>query len=746
MSSNSLEPSVREKEYTELRKNLLGPRDGHDENIEKPKIDYVTGILEPVRFKRRLPDGFGNFDLGSFSDGKKADIDSEPDDDIEDFEISSKMLHPLAFPKSMGISFIVDKTKTNLNFCATFARYLKSHNGWKRKPIVFIRRNVNASKNNEWNVHNDMVQIRLISKKMQDGNLHVSLFLVNTINVGKKIMISTDDYIFQPQLRINLQSNDALHPVRSSVSSLKDDEEKQLDLLYRNQKALARGHMTGATWKEIDPERPFKKRSVENIIPDDLSEKVFEENSYSKNDLTDFINPHLRTDYLPSYSINQSTVNISNIDGMNDEDADAETLAKKFDSDEFFSSLKKLEDAYGRWIDEQDLSELDAAEKEIALHNLEDCRNAKKRMGRGIEILKDDEARLAFCFMNMAMATQARWKGRPRLVWRPFQIAFILQCIEGIVHPTRADRKICDLLWYPTAGGKTEAYLGILIFTLALRRLKGDTDDRSCYGTVAISRYTLRLLTIQQFRRALSAITASEYLRITRWHPTKRENSNNIWGVRSFSAGLWVGGGLTPNAFLDRPNPGRNPVTKKPVRYVGAASILGYHHQPKKGDLEETSYDSEEPAQVLSCPCCQTYLAIPKSGVHGDKHKIFLTVSSPNPPVLHADDLNYEKITVTEEPVVHILPNNGYYVIQIEFEAILSDESDNMINSWWFDCIRGKIPKASQLLSHRGPPCCLEDPRSDEVRPEELFLEAEMVLHHRFSLCFQLHDLADFPP
>lgn len=696
MSSAKISGSLREQQYLTLRKEILGPRDGFDENIEEPKTDYVTGVLQPVELKRNLPSGFGVIDLGNFTTKASSDIDTDSDDEIDDFEVTSKLLHPLDLPKSMGISFILDKSKTKFDFCVTFARYEKPANGWKRKPFVFIQRDADATKNFKWNIHNDTVQIRLISHKLHDGNFHISLFLVNTIKIGNKSRIRTNEYIFQPQLRINLEDYNALHPVRSSTPSLNDPEEKQLALLYRNQKPLARGHMTGAVWKEIDPERPFKNRSVENIIPDDISEKVFEENGYSKNDLTDFINPHLRTDYLPSYSIKQSTVNISNINGMKDEDADAEILAQKYDSEEFFTSLNKLKKAYEEWIDEQNFSGLDDHEKALAEKNLEECRISCKRIDAGIKILKDDVTRLAFCFMNKAMATQSAWKGGSRLIWRPFQIAFILQCLEGIVKPESDDRTICDLLWYPTAGGKTEAYLGILIFTLALRRLKRDSNDISCYGTVAISRYTLRLLTIQQFRRALAAITACEYLRIINWNPDQAGNSNkNIWGTRSFSAGLWVGGGLTPNNFLDRPSLGFNPVTKKGVRYVGAASILTYNHKKRIGSNEETSYDGEEPAQILECPCCQTNLAIPKSGIHGNKHEIFLTVRNANLPVLHSSDLNYdEKITVTEEPIIHNLPNNGYYVIQIKFEAILSDESDNTINSWWYNCIKKLIPNA----------------------------------------------------
>lgn len=643
-----------------------------------------------------MPLGFSNFDLGNFSPVEKFSDDTESGTADSDFEISSKLLHPLSFPKSMGISFVLDGTKTKFNFCATFSRYFKSGNVWKRKATVFIQKNASAAKKkDEWAI-DDAVKIKLLSNQMPDGNYHVSLFLVNNIQAEKRIRILTDSYIFQPQLRINLESYDSLHPVRSSKPSMKDKEEQQLDLLYRDQKALARGHMTGAVWQEIDPERPLKGRSVKNIIPDDLSEKVFVENGFSKNDLDEFINPHLRTDYLPSYSINQSTVSISNIPDMVDDDGDAELLSQGYGSDKMFESLEKLKNAYGDWIKNQDISSLEPDKKIIAQRNLDDCEFAKQRITKGIEILRNDNVRLAFCFMNKAMALQTTWKGRSKLVWRPFQLGFILQCLDGIVNPDTDDRKICDLLWYPTAGGKTEAYLGILVFTLALRRLIGDRDNSSCYGTAAISRYTLRLLTIQQFRRSVSVITACEYLRTTDWRPTSadKDKGKKIWGTRSFSAGLWVGGGLTPNTLVDMSSLGYDRVSKKSVRYVGAISILRYQHLPKKGEAVETSFNDEEPAQILECPCCQKILAVPKSGFHGENHELFLTVSSASKPVLHHSDLNFDDITVTEDPTIHQLPKNGTYVIQIKFSAVLSSASDNKMNNWWFYCIKKKIPEA----------------------------------------------------
>ncbi len=687
--------SIRERQFVALREELLGPRgkDAAYETIQNPKFEYVTGVLEPVNFNRILPGAFGSIDLEGLKKQKSAEEDS--DDDIDDFDISSKLLHPLGLPKSIGISFILDKEKTNLDFCAIFARYFTKNNVRQRNPFVFIKKGLDATKNNDWSAPHGDVKIKLVSKKMNDGNFHVSLFLVNATDAKKKTRLDHSDYVFQPQIRINVTDYGALHPVRN-VSTLNDKEEEQISFLYRNQKPLAKGHMTGAVWQEIDPERPFEGKDS-SLIPPDMSGQVFKENNYPDEDIELFTNPHLRTDFLPSYSINQTTVGVSNIGGMTEKDMDAEILADGFDSQEFFDSLTKLQKAYSDWIENQDISALSEDEKRIAKINLDECTEASRRINRGIELLQEKKIRLAFCFMNKVMSIQAKWAGREKLVWRPFQLAFILQCLEGISRPHSTDRNICDLLWYPTGGGKTEAYLGILIFTLALRRLNRKSNDSTCYGTTAISRYTLRLLTLQQFRRTLSTITACELLRTRDWNPSDIQVSGEpIWGTVSFSVGLWVGGGLTPNTLLDRSNPGFNPVTKKPVRYVGAVSILTYKHLSKWRSNEETSYEDEEPAQVLKCPCCNKNLTIPKSGIHGNKHEIFLTIKCKNIPDLSTVDLNYNDITVTKKPEAFDLPNNNYHTLKLNFETTLGEEADKKINSWWKECIKNKIPN-SQL-------------------------------------------------
>ena len=134
----------------------------------------------------------------------------------------------------------------------------------------------------------------------------------------------------------------------------------------------------------------------------------------------------------------------------------------------------------------------------------------RDRIQEGIRrIAADEDVRLAFCFANKAIAVQAGWRRQP-IKWRSFQLAFILLNIPAIADPTSPDRSVCDLLWFPTGGGKTEAYLALAAFVMAYRRRRGlrRREAGGGGGTAVLSRYTLRLLTIQQFRRALAMVTA----------------------------------------------------------------------------------------------------------------------------------------------------------------------------------------------------------------------------------------------
>lgn len=223
-----------------------------------------------------------------------------------------------------------------------------------------------------------------------------------------------------------------------------------------------------------------------------------------------------------------------------------EWLSQASDTD-LQNALLELPATYERWINIQRerLDSLETTYRDQAIINIERCEEVRARMIDGASTICQDPAMSeAFRLANRAMAIQYRWNpenaGKLPLVWRPFQLGFILLSLPSIANREHDDRKVMDLLWFPTGGGKTEAYLGLIAFLAFYRRLSQPENPDAGAGVAAIMRYTLRLLTTQQFVRAAAVILACE--RIRRERPDK-------FGKVPFSIGLWVGNNATPNRF-----------------------------------------------------------------------------------------------------------------------------------------------------------------------------------------------------
>ena len=163
--------------------------------------------------------------------------------------------------------------------------------------------------------------------------------------------------------------------------------------------------------------------------------------------------------------------------------------------------------------------------------------------------------------------------------WRPFQLAFILLNLSGLHDPLHADRETVDLLFFPTGGGKTEAYLGLAAWTIAHRRLTN--GGKLGAGVAVLMRYTLRLLTLDQLTRAAGVICALELMR---GEPAWRESERNMLGDWSIEIGLWVGAAATPNRLGGRGNTGPETAVGRIRRY--------------KRDGREA------PAPIKACPWC----------------------------------------------------------------------------------------------------------------------------------------------
>jgi hypothetical protein len=193
--------------------------------------------------------------------------------------------------------------------------------------------------------------------------------------------------------------------------------------------------------------------------------------------------------------------------------------------------------------------------------------------------------------MNLAVARAARRRnagpqGDPAAqtapTWRPFQLAFILLNLRSLVEKGSPDREIVDLLFFPTGGGKTEAYLGLAAFAIAHRRLAASGVLGA--GVTVIMRYTLRLLTLDQLARAAGVVCALELMRTD---PANVDaNKRPLLGDWPIEIGLWVGSDASPNRLGGRGDTGDDTAVTRVRRFK------------QKG--------GRAPAPIKACPWCGT--------------------------------------------------------------------------------------------------------------------------------------------
>jgi len=660
---------MRELLVTDLVKQILGPRDGIHETMQhSPLSEYVTGVLAPRRAEA-APPAERNIDNeaeipraegGAFDDYEEDALDS----DILSPPLLSPALEPTRRPPSIGISFeiaAISDTDPQLDVCLTWSRYFpqqenssqgQGSHGWVRAPRSFTT-TLNATQAAtifiEWAsgrartttiVENAEISLYLIPVAREGGIWHVTLVMANQIQFSptrERDTPRTEHHVFQPQIRIKRGINTRLIPNKSRLESY-SDEESELSFLYQNRPSMAQGHLCAAVWDEIDCERRYtgtiEFETCRGEIPFHWADG--DQPSMSPEDRTKFSRADLRTEFVPLYSIVAP-----NYDWPRDSDLAPElhatALAETWNPADLRTRLEPLTLAYGQWIQQlnQTITHMTSSEGEIARRLIRRCSEVLDGIRRGIDLLcADENARLAFCFSNACLDLQSQWSVRHRpFIYRPFQLAFFLLTLESIVYPDREDRRVCDLLWVPTGVGKTEAYLAIAVFTMAYRRrrcLSRTQPDRTGAGVAVISRYTLRLLTIQQFRRTLVTVTAADYLRVqglsrnslgsVGWRPRQYQSSDQfLWGTTPFTIGLWVGQAVTPNRLSDmwvgRDNNRRC--------IPGALTILA------QGGGES------EPSQVLNCPACGAdghdgILAIPPMGLAPDTYTIHFVLCPVN--------------------------------------------------------------------------------------------------------------------
>lgn len=426
---------------------------------------------------------------------------------------------------------------------------------------------------------NEEIKCVALRKVTPNGIQAITILLVNTNTGGYN---GTNSF-FQPNILIDSQMNKGLKfecYSNREYSNNSDLEEKGLELLYRNKKVYATGHGVSADWE----------------VTETGEGKIWSE-------------------FIPIFEVPQMDFNIR------DKRVDTSTFSMKFLSDldktdksKKISLMKDLVDAYSSWITEIETMglSLDKRYREAVEHHIQECRESCERMYFGLELLRrSDEVYNAFQLANRAMFMQRIHsifqkedhypndeELRIKLIelnyfdeddnshkWRPFQLAFLLMSLRSIVEENCPERDLIDLIWFPTGGGKTEAYLGLTAFTIFYRRL---THLSSSAGTTVIMRYTLRLLAAQQFQRASALICACEAIR--KDCANKKNNYPKYkLGNEKITIGLWIGGTHTPN---------KNEDAKKCVNELLKAN---------SSNLREIK-DKYNKFQLLKCPWCGTKL------------------------------------------------------------------------------------------------------------------------------------------
>jgi hypothetical protein len=403
----------------------------------------------------------------------------------------------------------------------------------------------------------------------------VHLLTVCLVN-RKPATSSIDEYcLFQSHFRVEVRHAAELlatiQPYPSVPMEKMDEEELNLALLYRDLQTFAIGHGCAADWTAI----------CSNGLVSSVSAEC-----------------------LPSYEAPSIAADLRRADGTSI-DVSMAALANLVPGVDGLNQIEEVIEEYRAWIENKReiAKSLGENHRATAALNLDECSKALSRMKSGLSFLKSNAVAMkAFRLANHAiLLQQIRDNGRRdieydadnRMIrhsrpfsepdplvsrpskgrWRPFQIAFFVMTLESTANSESLEREAVELIWFPTGGGKTEAYLGLSAFSMFFRRLQNPQD----VGVDVLMRYTLRLLTAQQFQRAAGLICAMEYLRLAQPRDL---------GTTSFSIGIWLGGETTPNSSKDA--------------------------VAKLSELQKNPLKTENPFLVTKCPWCAAQLGVIK--------------------------------------------------------------------------------------------------------------------------------------
>ena len=559
--------AARDQLVATLRGDLIGPSHGDAEELpERPDKRYLMGMLFPrnataapvVEEETSAPDAGAEGGEGDATDGLEAPTD----------------LLFQRLPSSVGFSFAVPAGRPlSVVIRAGAGTYRKrvpmqeeaapgtrpQRGGSQRRRASWVRSgllhpapgeaesvDIASTGTVRRRAFAGWAQLHVSTRSGPEGSWIVTVSLVNERTVtDENGRYDPEDCLYQVSLEA--VPSVAVLPWPSPERLTIDPEEDELALQYRDRPALAVGHGCAADWSAAADGRT-----------------------------------RIRVEFLPSVEVAPVTTRIGGLD----ERASRALSLQRLQSEavavgDLLGDLRALVEAYAAWRRGLDAVPTNDYAPEARTRILGRIDEALRRMRDGCDLLaRDADALRCFRLANRAMLVQMAFSGRVKSAerggrpaagrvnpddamhacyeWRPFQLAFLLLVLRSMWEEGDPFRDVVDLIWFPTGGGKTEAYLAAAAFDMLRRRLR---DPGNGGGTAVIMRYTLRLLTQQQFQRAGHLICALESLRM--------QGAGSL-GDEPFSLGLWIGSGNAPNALSDaaekfdrlirqRPGPVRNP-------------------------------------------------------------------------------------------------------------------------------------------------------------------------------------------
>jgi Helicase conserved C-terminal domain len=547
-----------------LRAHVVGPYGGPVEVLQqKPYKRYLMGTLYPANAESRE----------TLSDEVEEATGGSLGEEIADDPVT---LANSWMPSSLGVSFYFGG-KASLT-CRVWGASYESRRSNRRQ--VFARSPIAEHGEPETvtvdppaegatssrSVLGERAKLDVLWRQLGGGHL-VTVTLRN-------IQEQKDPHRVDPELCIHQAGlecaplDGTIHEYPSVDFLSRNLEDAQLRLLHRRAKVFAIGHGCAADWELV--------HGADTCLA-------------------------VRSELMPRFEVAPVVTG-----GEDDQVLSLARLAdESVPTDDLRAQLNGFVDSYKTWIDNLPSAHTDIPSTLYPARDslLERLVTAEERMRKGIDVLTKDPVMLrAFRLANLAMLMQMRHAkedlaGTRRVKesresytpdylslsykWFPFQLAFQLLSLASVANSADKDRSVVDLLGFPTGGGKTEAYLGLAAFQIFLRRLRQANGGA---GTTVITRYTLRLLTAQQFQRAASLVCALELIR--------RRFASEM-GAEPITIGLWVGEGVTPNKYtkaaekfseiLEAPNP-TNPFQLEQCPWCGTELI------PRARDDDVTTY------------------------------------------------------------------------------------------------------------------------------------------------------------